>query len=125
MTTAWRLVKTRHAATAFDGEGASKDGARWNSVGTRVAYAADSLALAALEILVGVKRPQLLVSYAFLSVQFAEDQVEVIDPGSVPGAWRAYPAPPELQLIGDQWVTERRSLVLQVPSAVFVRPRVT
>lgn len=120
MITAWRLVKTRSAVTAFDGEGAWKEGGRWNSVGTRVAYAADSLALAALEVLVGLKRAPLLSSYSSISVRFPEARVEVLDPSALPSTWRDYPAPPELQAIGDKWFVESRSLVLQVPSAIIV-----
>jgi RES domain-containing protein len=48
----WRLVKTRYAAAAFDGEGARVNGGRWNSPGTRVAYASANSALAVLEVLV-------------------------------------------------------------------------
>ncbi|MEO8946700.1 MAG: RES domain-containing protein, partial [Gemmatimonadaceae bacterium] len=29
----WRLVKTKYASSAFDGEGARLYGARWNSPG--------------------------------------------------------------------------------------------
>jgi RES domain-containing protein len=32
--TAWRIVKARHTANAFDGEGARVEGGRWNSPGT-------------------------------------------------------------------------------------------
>ena len=37
MPEAWRIVKARHAATAFSGEGAQKSGGRWNSRGIAVA----------------------------------------------------------------------------------------
>jgi RES domain-containing protein len=54
---AWRIVKTRHAATAWDGEGARVEGGRWNSPGVPVVYTPhSSAALAALEML--VERPE-------------------------------------------------------------------
>ena len=52
MPRAWRLVKARHAAGAFDGEGARLHGGRWNSRGARVVYVSSSRSLAALELLV-------------------------------------------------------------------------
>ena len=63
MIAAWRLSKTRYAGTAFDGEGARLNGGRWNSVGTRVAYASASIALATLEVLVGLQDTAVLSFY--------------------------------------------------------------
>ena len=48
----WRIVKEKHAATAFSGEGARIFEGRWNSTGVPVVYCSENLALAALEILV-------------------------------------------------------------------------
>ena len=36
MVTAWRMVKAKHAATAFYGKGAADHGGRWNSRGVAV-----------------------------------------------------------------------------------------
>jgi RES domain-containing protein len=46
MKQAWRIVKEKHAATAFDGEGAWLYGGRWNSPGRRVVYTSAALSLA-------------------------------------------------------------------------------
>ncbi len=118
MINAWRISKTRHAATAFDGEGARLNGGRWNSVGTRVAYASESVALATLEVLVGVQDTTVLSSYSLTRVEFAEDLVEVLNKGLLPATWNHHPPSPETQRVGDLWVAERRSVVLKVPSAV-------
>lgn len=53
---AYRLVKARYADTAFDGSGAKAHGGRWNSKGVTMVYASDSVALAALELLVHLHR---------------------------------------------------------------------
>ena len=42
MATGWRIVKSRYASTAFDGEGARLYGGRWNSSGTRMVYSLES-----------------------------------------------------------------------------------
>lgn len=119
MLTAWRIVKTRHASAAFDGEGARLYGGRWSSAGVRVAYASQSVALAALEVLAGLGKLTLLPSYSLISAQFDESELEILPVSSLPADWRAYPAPPELQRIGDKWIAEDRSLALQVPSAII------
>jgi RES domain-containing protein len=119
MLTAWRIAKTRYASAAFDGEGARLYGGRWSSAGIRVAYASQSVALATLEVLAGLGRMSLLSSYSLVSARFDESELEVLPVASLPSNWRTYPAPPELQAIGDKWVAEKRSLVLQVPSAII------
>jgi RES domain-containing protein len=119
LITAWRLVKSRHAAAAFDGEGARLHGGRWNSPGTRVAYASDSIALAALEVLAHLQSTAVLQAYSLVSLSFPEKTVEVLQATALPARWRRFPSPPENHAIGDQWVAEGRSLILQVPSAII------
>ena len=48
----WRLVAGPYADTALTGSGAARYGGRWNGVGRRMVYTADSLALATLELTV-------------------------------------------------------------------------
>jgi RES domain-containing protein len=119
LLTAWRLVKSRYAATAFDGEGARLFGGRWNSPGTRVAYASDSAALAALEVLTHLQSISVLQQYFVATIQFPERLVETLDLSMLPDSWRSFPSPSENHVIGDRWVAEGRSLVLRVPSAII------
>jgi RES domain-containing protein len=118
MIAAWRICKSRYAAQAFDGEGARVYGGRWNSPGTRVAYASESVALATLEVLVGLQDTSLLTSYSLIKVEFPEELMERLDRRRLPSDWSQHPPTPETQRIGDLWVAEARSAVLQVPSAV-------
>lgn len=119
MITAWRLIKSRHAASAFDGEGARLHGGRWNSPGTRVAYASDSIALATLEVLAHLQTTAVLQAYSVVSLSFPDESVELLQASSLPARWRRFPSPPENQAIGDQWVAQGRSLILRVPSAII------
>ena len=118
MVNAWRISKTRYAAAAFDGEGARLNGGRWNSVGIRVAYASESLALATLEVLVGLQDTAALSSYSLTRAEFPENLVEVLDRHALPATWHQHPPSPETQSVGDLWVAQARSAVLKVPSAV-------
>ena len=119
MPTAWRIVKTRYASSAFDGEGARVYGGRWNSPGTAIVYTSHSRSLAVLEVLVHLNRTGVvLASYSLCAAFFGEDLVGRLDPSRMPEGWRAYPAPPDLRAIGDAWVQGRTSPVLEVPSAI-------
>jgi RES domain-containing protein len=118
MSKAWRIVKTRYAAAAFDGEGARRFGGRWSSKGVRVVYTAESVALAVLEVLVHLDNSDVLTSYSLCSAEFDDSLVERLDRSALPANWRDYPAPAELQRIGDEWVASGTSAVLEVPSVI-------
>lgn len=117
MPESWRIVKARHAASAFGGEGAARTGGRWNSRGTPMVYTSATLSLAALEVLVHLN-PPVLFSFKAFRVTFPESALERLDPGQVPKDWRTEPPPPSTQELGDLWVREERSPVLAVPSVL-------
>lgn len=117
MIQAWRIVKSKHLANAFDGEGARILGGRWNSPGTAMIYTSSSAALATLEMLVHLNRGITLPSYVLIRCDFEKNLVEDVAP--LPRDWRRYPAPPQLQLIGDNWAKSESSAVLRVPSAII------
>lgn len=124
MPRAWRIVKAKYQATAFDGEGARVAGGRWNSPGTSVVYVSDSAALATLEQLVHLNDPLLLPSFVLISCDFDESLVvRVEDIATLPANWSSYPAPSALQAIGDKWARDGTSAVLSVPSAVIAIER--
>ena len=102
MTTVSRLVKARYAATAFDGEGARVYGGRWSSPGTAVVYAAESVAVAMLEILVHVQYPSVLNSYSLIEAEFPDTFVEDLATLALPADWKQSPPPTSTQAIGDR-----------------------
>jgi RES domain-containing protein len=118
MPRAWRIVKTRYQDHAFTGEGARLYGGRWTSPGVRAVYASSSLSLATLEILVHLQSSGPLVSYSVCTVDFSEALLEELDVRALPKNWREYPAPVELQRLGDGWIRGETSAVLKVPSVV-------
>lgn len=118
MPTAWRLLKAKHLATAWDGEGAQQYGGRWNSPGVRVVYTSGTLALAVLEVLAHLQDSEPLLAYSAISLEFDEALVSALDPATLPANWRDYPSPPEVTALGDRWVRRNTSAVLRVPSAI-------
>lgn len=119
--TAWRIVKARFAASAFDGEGARLYGGRWNSPGTALVYTAESRALAMLETLVHLPATALLGLFVCIPVRFDPRLVSVLPAGELPADWQREPAPESTRRLGDEWVCSQRSAVWQVPSAVVPR----
>lgn len=114
----WRLTKTRRASTAFDGEGARVNGARWNSRGTRVAYACSNSALAVLEVLVHMTGGGILPGYSLIAATLDDTVIEDLPASALPKDWNVSPIPPDVQAVGDAWIRSRRSLALRVPSAI-------
>ena len=119
MITAWRIVKAKHQSRAFDGEGARVAGGRWNSPGLPMVYTAQSAALAALEILVHLNSGAQLSSYVLIPCSFGDRVVLRLDRGRLPANWRAHPAVPQLQLLGDAWLKSGLSAALEVPGVII------
>jgi RES domain-containing protein len=114
----WRITKQKHAKHAFTGDGARLYGGRWNSQGNPVVYAAQSRALALAEILVHLESAAVLARYVVFQVEIDEQYLAHLDLRDLPKNWRAEPAPKRLQLLGDEWLSSRKSPVLRVPSAI-------
>jgi RES domain-containing protein len=118
MPEAWRIVKEKHTATAFSGEGAAKTGGRWNSRGVPVVYASCTKALAALESLVHLN-PTVLFKYVAFRIKFDDALVEIFPAKALPADWQTEPPPPSTKAIGDDWVRAMRSAVLALPSVII------
>lgn len=116
MITAYRLVHREALAESPDPFRPRMHANRWNSADIQVAYTAENVALAALEIMAHLgPRGRSMSGYQLFSITFAADDVEVataqvsdVDPQDRE-ATTAY---------GDAWAKARRSLALRVPSVV-------
>jgi|SRR5277367_457496 len=100
-----------------DGTGARLTGGRWNSAGSPVIYAAETFAGAILEILVHASLFRLPRNYVY---------VELSIPDTIGSEMASSPDLPDWEFadqavtrsIGDQWLLEKRSAILIVPSVV-------
>lgn len=118
---AYRLVKTRWAGSAFDGEGARQYGGRWNSPGKACVYVASSESLAILEVLVHLQRHHTLRSYTLFEITLNASQLARLDAAALPANWREDPAPPATARLGDAWLAAGTHLALIVPSTIVPR----
>jgi len=115
----WRLVKSEHAATAFDGEGAFRYGGRWNSRGQRVVYASGSLSLAVLEVLVHLDPAGYLPELSAVAIDMPAGAITSGDFSSLDMMSRGLPwSLRQTRAWGDQWTGEQSSAALQVPSTI-------
>jgi len=118
MAEAWRIVKEKHAGTAFNGEGAAKNGGRWNSRGVRVVYTSATRSLAALETLVHLN-PVMPFKYLAIPIKFDSSLVATFPLAELPVDWQLEPPPPSTKQIGDSWVRRAGSAILALPSVII------
>ena len=122
MLTVWRLEKQRYASEAFRGRGALQSGGRWHQKGAQVAYASEHPGVAALEKLVWLESYQRATrsDYVLLSLQLdPERHLERTDLQALPDGWDGFPHLEVTKRLGMRWLTEERSVALEVPSAVI------
>ena len=113
-----RLTRERYAGNGYTGFGSALYGQRWNSKGVYVIYAASSMALAQLELLVHVRRDLSPDDFVSVTAIVPEDGIDSFDVAALPTNWRHEPPPLEFCAIGDRLIREARRLPLRVPSAV-------
>jgi RES domain-containing protein len=119
MGRAWRILKKKHLHKAWDGEAAKNHGGKWNRKGVPLIYLSSSLSLCGWEIFVHlgsqISDRRLETLFAVVPVEFPDWCVETLDFGMK--AWEADHA--VTQEIGENWIQQKRSLLLQVPSFVI------
>ena len=112
----WRICRKPYAA--LDGRGGLHASGRWHTRGRPVVYTSQSLALSALELLVHVDRDLLPSDLVRVEIEVPDElEVSQVLVEDLPGNWHSYPAPSELQELGDAWLVGNRTPVLRVPSA--------
>jgi RES domain-containing protein len=114
---AYRIVKARHARTAFTGEGARLAGGRWNRPGETVVYTSASLALAAIETFVHLGEDGLHIRFVYFKVEIRDD-VAIQQCRRPPAGWRAEPPGDASMRYGSRWARAGRAAVLEVPSVI-------
>jgi RES domain-containing protein len=114
----WRITRDKYdkVADAFSGAGAAQYPGRWNGAGVPVVYAACSIALGVLELLVHAKSRAALNERFVLFKGLADpDLVFKPDlPAKLPKS--------ECRRIGNEWVQRGSHPILEVPSIITGEP---
>ena len=103
----------------LSGKGAELAGGRWNSKGNALLYTGETRALCTAEIAVHTPLGIVPADY-YLSYLEIPDNLEIValNMEQLPKDWRSFPHSGSTQLIGDQFIKNKNSLLLKVPSAV-------
>ena len=104
---AWRLCREPFAD--LSGEGARLYGGRWNSPGRPLIYASSTAALAVLGVRVHLDLPPELLPDDYVLVTLDLGHAAIEEVAALPQSTREF---------GEAWLGERRTPVLQVPSAI-------
>lgn len=114
----YRLTRRKYAKD-LSGLGASLYGNRWNSKGVFMVYAAESRALALLEVLVHIRLENLPSDYVMVEIEIPGDpKTTSIKVDHLGGKWNVFPHVTSTQLLGDDFVRDKKYAFCKVPSAV-------
>jgi RES domain-containing protein len=114
----WRLSRF----SDLKGTGGLRFSGRWHTAGHPIVYLAESAPGAILEVLVHLLEDRSIPPDYKLLCVVAPDAagstglMESLQPGQLPSAWRDDIT--VTQRIGNQWLTEGRSVLLRVPSVL-------
>jgi RES domain-containing protein len=112
---AYRISDGRHPI--FDPTGAMLHGGRWNSVGTRVIYAAETYAGALLEVLAHSNLSHPPKNHRVVRIEIPQDlRIDTLTPAELPG-WDSEDASVSRRY-GDAWCRSGKAAVLRVPSVI-------
>ncbi len=115
---AFRLSREKFAEP-LSGTGAALKGARWNSVGIELIYAASNRSLAMAEVAVHLTLATIPGDYVMIAIHIPDDvSLQKLNVADLPRDWNTFPYPSSAQAIGDRFIRENRYCVLQTPSAV-------
>lgn len=114
----YRLIRENYAAD-LSGKGASKYGARWNSVGTELIYAAANRSLAMAEVAVHLTLATLPTDFLMVTIEIPDHlNISLLNSNTLPVNWNQFPPLTVTQRLGDAFVEENQHLALRVPSSV-------
>lgn len=104
----------------MSGDGAHQAGGRWNTPGHYVVYVSGNLALAMLELLVHIDDAEQFrtMPHVYHAVRFPGDAVAILEEPDLPVGWNDRPESTSSAVVGDEWLEQRQSPVLAVPSVI-------
>ncbi|HMW65957.1 MAG TPA: RES family NAD+ phosphorylase [Chitinophagaceae bacterium] len=107
-------------ATDLSGNGARLYGGRWNSEGMFAVYTSASRALALLETLAHTPAKMLEVQSYVLITLYVPDTIKPVqmDIDNFPKGWDAAGVQPFTRNKGDQFLRDKKSLIMVVPSVL-------
>ena len=117
----YRLVRERRAADAFSGEGARRFGGRWNPKNSPAIYGSEHLSLAVVEFRVNQGGYDPEDMYVYFRFEFDAALIEFVElpPEEWLARFKGDGSITAAQAFGKEWILQKRSAVLSVPSSVI------
>ncbi|HMI77295.1 MAG TPA: RES family NAD+ phosphorylase [Ferruginibacter sp.] len=113
----YRISNSTHSDD-LSGTGSKIMGSRWNSKGTPVLYTSQHISLSVLEMLVNTNFKDYAIALDLLYIRLPEQQaIKTIELSSLKDTWKDDPE--YTRYIGDEFIKQKQSLILRVPSAVI------
>jgi RES domain-containing protein len=105
---------TRTRKEAFSGNGGLYASARWHTAGHPIVYTAQSLSLAALEILVRLKQTNAIQPFYAYSAEVPD--ALILKPDSLPARWKSRLS--ISRAFGDAWLEAKTTPAMLVPTII-------
>lgn len=116
MMLVYRIVHNVYSKNLF----ASGAKGRWNGLGKKVIYAAESIPLAFLENMVRRQGVGFNNDFKIMIIEVPDKtSISEIDVSKLAIGWRDFNDYSKCQPLGDKWYDAAKTLVLKVPSAVL------
>jgi RES domain-containing protein len=113
----FRISKKAYASS-LEGIGGILKSGRWNSKGAAIIYTANHLSLCLLEAFKDFDISIIPDDYCFAIIEISDNEVLPFDLTTLPKGWNSPHNYFISQKIGNQWLKNKKSLVLKVPSAM-------
>jgi RES domain-containing protein len=107
-------IFTRTRKEAFSGKGGLHASGRWHTAGHPVVYTAQSLSLAALEILVRLKQTNDIQPFYAYSAEIPDSLI--LKPDSSPARWKSRRG--VSRAFGDAWLEAKTTPAMLVPTII-------
>lgn len=106
-------------AQPLSGKGAAIKGARWNSAGVEMIYAAENRSLAMAEVAVHFTFATCPSDYVLITIEIPDElQITTIAESKLPPNWKSFPHPPSTQIVGDNFINDGEYALLKIPSVI-------
>ncbi|MCK0145821.1 RES family NAD+ phosphorylase [Arenibacter sp. F26102] len=107
-------------AQLIDGNGASINSGRWNSLNVPMIYASSTASLAFLELLRRFKPRHIPINFCLIEYAL-DDKVSILEitAKELPVNWDSPIHNDKTQLIGDKFIRDNKHLLLKVPSVLL------
>ena len=112
----YRIVHKKYSSGLF----ASGLKGRWNSLGKKVIYTAESIPLAFLENMIRRQGVGFNADFKILLIDIPDSiKIMTINVPDLKDGWRNFKDYSKCQSIGDKWYDDGKIMILKVPSAVL------